>query len=930
MTQFNDRDGTVNVNDSRVAAPVTGTNNGTIINNTYTTPPATDSVAVALEALAALPLDAVPSPRADLPQTSRIPFESSPHFVGREAELKALARAIGQPQPTVVVPAVTTGLGGIGKTSLVTEFAYRYGIYFQGGVFWIDCSIADQVANQIAACALALQMNPTGLSLDEQVQRVMVAWQSPMPRLLIFDNCEDRTILDRWKPKFGGCRMLVTSRSDQWPTLTQIRLGLLEPHESRALLQTLCSRLTDQEADQIATDLGHLPLALHLAGSYLHSYPHQSVIQYRDDLTIAHRSLKGRGALPSPTQHELDVEATFMVSMKQLDPNMSIDSLALTMLDGAAWCAPSVPLPRDLILSFVPDGTDDDDAVDALRRLQALGLLEGIETVVLHRLLAQVVQTRMGWPETMIEVESRLHTIVARVQEQWNLRDMLPLEPHLRHLVMRSIHRHDDRIAGLVMCLGVFEQRQGRYGEAYRLFEQALTIRETVLGIWHPDTATSINNLAETLYYQGRYSEAQVLFEQSLTVRESILGSDHSDTTMSLHNLAVGLNQQGRYSEAQALYERVLAVREVILGLAHPDTALSINNLAMVLERQGRYAEAQVLSERALAIQESILGENNPNTALNISNLAIVVERQGRYAEAQGLYERALAIQESVLGMDHPDTATTMNNLAGVFSRQGQYEKAQVLYERALTINEWMLGENHPTTALLVNNLGGMFEHQGHYEKALPLFERALAVQESVLGDHLDTAKTMNNLASVLWEQGRYEETQILYERALKINESVLGSDHPDTADSIHRLGIVLAQQKRYREAQRFLERALSIREVVLGSDHPDTADSIHNLAVVLERQGWYTKAQLLYEQALVVRESVLGTDHSDTMKTMESLAGVQEAQRQYGKALSLYERVFAIRKRVLGLTHPDTQSLQRDVGRVQRLHQNTKKKKRK
>ena len=42
-------------------------------------------------------------------------------------------------------------------------------------------------------------------------------------------------------------------------------------------------------------------------------------------------------------------------------------------------------------------------------------------------------------------------------------------------------------------------ESQGRYGEAQRLYERALAVREAVLGAEHPDTATSVNNLAVVL-----------------------------------------------------------------------------------------------------------------------------------------------------------------------------------------------------------------------------------------------------------------------------------------------------------------------------------------------------------------------------------------------------------------------------------------------
>ncbi|ABX07894.1 Tetratricopeptide TPR_2 repeat protein (plasmid) [Herpetosiphon aurantiacus DSM 785] len=531
--------GDMTINESGVSGVVVRDNYGSI-HQTIHQPQPIDPLPAALAALASMPLGYVPEPRADLPHPSRLPFEASPHFVGREEALKQLAQAIGSAQPAVVMPAVATGLGGIGKTSLVTEFAYRYGVYFYGGVFWLNCADPDQVASQIAACAVGLKLDTTGMALDEQVQRVLNVWKSPMPRLLIFDNCEDRVLLKRWKPTVGGCRVLVTSRSNQWPTLTQIQLGVLSPVESRALLQSLYSDLTDADADLIAEDLGHLPLALHLAGSYLHTY-RPTITAYRAALSIAHESLHGYGAFDSPTEHEQNVDATFMLSFNQLDPDNTIDALALGMLDGAAWCAPGVPIPRELVLTFMPDETTHTARVDALRRLQQLGLLDGTDAVVLHRLLAQVVQAHLGSSETLAVVEDRIGAAASRANGTGVPRSMLPLAPHLRYATMRALDRGDAQAARLANSLGFYEDLRGAYAAAEELHERALAVREAVLGAEHPDTATSVNNLAVVLKRQGRYAEAQRLFERALAIREAVLGAEHPATATSVNNLAVVL-----------------------------------------------------------------------------------------------------------------------------------------------------------------------------------------------------------------------------------------------------------------------------------------------------------------------------------------------------------------------------------------------------
>jgi tetratricopeptide (TPR) repeat protein len=51
-----------------------------------------------------------------------------------------------------------------------------------------------------------------------------------------------------------------------------------------------------------------------------------------------------------------------------------------------------------------------------------------------------------------------------------------------------------------------------------------------VLGPQHPDTASSLNNLALLLKTQGDYAAARPLFERALAIFENVLGTDHPNT----------------------------------------------------------------------------------------------------------------------------------------------------------------------------------------------------------------------------------------------------------------------------------------------------------------------------------------------------------------------------------------------------------------
>jgi hypothetical protein len=166
-----------------------------------------------LDALIAAEL-AEPGP---LPASSILPYQRNVDFVGRESDLLQIAASLGQVaedgRPQVVA---LSGIGGLGKTQTAVEFSYRYGRYFPGGVFWLNFAEAETVADEVAAVGsergLRLFGETEQLTLADRLGRVQRAWQEPIARLLILDNCEDEALLARWLPVTGGCRVLATSR----------------------------------------------------------------------------------------------------------------------------------------------------------------------------------------------------------------------------------------------------------------------------------------------------------------------------------------------------------------------------------------------------------------------------------------------------------------------------------------------------------------------------------------------------------------------------------------------------------------------------------------------------------------------------------------------------------------------------------------------
>ncbi len=89
-----------------------------------------------------------------LPARSVLPHHYNAVFIGRSTELLWLAERLlpGRPDNNRIVRTVAvTGMGGLGKTQLAVEYAYRYGRYYPGGVYWIGFADGESVPEGIAA-----------------------------------------------------------------------------------------------------------------------------------------------------------------------------------------------------------------------------------------------------------------------------------------------------------------------------------------------------------------------------------------------------------------------------------------------------------------------------------------------------------------------------------------------------------------------------------------------------------------------------------------------------------------------------------------------------------------------------------------------------------------------------------------------------------
>jgi tetratricopeptide (TPR) repeat protein len=730
-----------------------------------------------------------------LPRIWNVPARN-PNFTGRDHELAQLASGLAA--GSMVTVQAVHGMGGIGKTQLATEYAHLYATNYDL-VWWITAEEPAAIPDQFAALAVKLGLD-VAADPEALAAQVNEALRETPGWLMIFDNAGTVRGIAPWLPSGpvpGGTlgHVITTTRRGGFAALGRVQdLNVIGRDDGVRLLRGRVPDLDQQTGEQIAEELGRLPLALEQAAAYL-DQTGMPAAEYLDLLRRRAADLYARGQVTGRP----DTIATLWDL--NLDTIGGAHPATVELLSLCAWLAPE-PVPLDLftahpgqlpgLLTAVaadPLAFTDTVAVavdySLAKRTQA-----GLQ---LHRLVQAAIRARPSPPPA-----SR-HSPPARNG------DPLPIVLSLLRAdaPQRILEEPDGWPRWAMLLPHVLAATSYLDDSASELGQQALA-----------DGAWLLQRAGTYLHVHGQLAEARNLVTAALTIYEAINGPDHPEVADCLTMLAAILRGLGDAAAARPLAERALAITEAAYGPDHPDVAIRLNTLAAILRGLGDAAAARLVQLRALVITEAAYGPDHPSVASCLNTLAAILRSLGDAAGARPLAERALAITEATYGPDHPDVAMCLTTLAAILRGLGNAAGARPLAERALAITEATYGPDHPDIAFRLNNLAAILRDLGDVEGARPLAERAVAITETAYGpDHLQVTIDLNNLIAILRGLGDAAGARPLAERSLAITEATYGPGHPNVAPRLNTLAAILQDLGDAAGAKLVEERALAITQ---------------------------------------------------------------------------------------------------------------------
>jgi serine/threonine protein kinase len=400
---------------------------------------------------------------------------------------------------------------------------------------------------------------------------------------------------------------------------------------------------------------------------------------------------------------------------------------------------------------------------------------------------------------------------------------------------------------------------------ALPLFEETLKLHKAKLGPEHPDTLTSMNNLAAAYHYAGKSDLALPLFEEALKLRKAKLGPEHPDTLTTMYSLALAYQSAGKPERALPLAEETLKLRTAKLGPEHPDTLAAMNNLASAYRAAGKLDLALPLFEKTLRLCKAKLGPDHALTLACMTDLALWYQAAGKLDQALPLLEQTLMLMEAKLGPEHPDTLRSMWSLAWTYRDAGKPDRSLPLFEEALKLRKAKLGPEHPATLFTMNILAQAYQEAGRLDLSLPLFEETVKLRKAMSGpENPDTIKSIEYAAmaylAAAARQAWLSQDQEFADTCRRALAFAAGTKDPLVADRIAKACSLRPSADRARQ-----DAALAVARsaVQLGAKHALLVYFKMVLGMAEYRSGHFAEADTVLAAAMTegdARSYVPGT----------------------------------------------------------------------
>ncbi|KAH7111755.1 pfs domain-containing protein [Dendryphion nanum] len=579
-------------------------------------------------------------------------------FADRLQDTQALERELlPQRQASRRRTMVVHGLGGMGKTQLVADFARRYRDSFSA-VLWLDGSSESSLKQSLAACASRIPQGQVpeasrkytagqGGDVDAVVKDVLdwLAIPDNSDWLLVVDNIdrderrreEDTEAYDigHYLPGAEHGAVLLTTRLPHLGQLgAQREARKVDSDHARAIFEAWYGKPVGQEGDELLALLDGLPLALAQAAAYMsenvtgfETYTRLYKEQWRELMELQ----DGRKA-PLRNYTNGSVATTWMISFAAVRSRSEAAANLLLLwahLDNRSlWYGLLAAASRRSAIAAEQTSTwigeiahKEMEFIKAIAVLRSYSLVEDMEDQtgyathpVVHQWALHIQDENQRAGLSWVAVTAvGLAVPMSDTKKYWETQArLLPHAGACEVTIKRSIgdrleeQKEVDVLLWAMHGLGILYTDQGKLDKAEEMYQRALRGYEKAWGPEHTSTLDTVNNLGLLYAYLGKLDKAEEMYQRALRGYEKALSLEHISTYVpALNNMwamASLSSRKGHAEDARIQYSKALLGYEKVLGKDH-QTCWTLRDIIAALGAESGKTSAGI--EKAVASENA-------------------------------------------------------------------------------------------------------------------------------------------------------------------------------------------------------------------------------------------------------------------------------------------------------------------------------------
>ncbi|KAJ6178143.1 hypothetical protein N7519_008604 [Penicillium mononematosum] len=890
--------------------------------------------------------------------TLQLPFLRNDRFTGRTDLLLHAHRYFKEEcTPSQQCVFALHGPGGIGKTQIAVEYAYRYMDSYTS-VFWIDGSSVPAIRRSFAHAADQVMshfrkthtndteykkfaesfggeilVDDTGSGIEKVSQAVRgtldwLAQQENHQWLLIFDNVDDLDSFDirNHIPRVPFGSILLTSRrkdiSGYWKSIPVGEMGKEEGKTLFAKSSGFYGKVEDTVAEELLDLLGYFPLAIEQAGAY---------ISAQQNFLPDHPEQFTRAVQKYIEQYHVNAERLLAHRRPQSIWDYRNDTILTTWEVSLQAIQRSTPEAAELLFlcGFLSNNDIFEDMLSDDVHLQTNrphihAALENARSFLTKA--PTLASMDLQYPPAYATPPHRL-SFIYETPQWWYLWLLGQLQE--AGLFFKSLYREDEQLEDdpwLLTYKLTIALRDYNLQAAAQLFRWELSEIYMRLHPMHPRSLSVAGDLAWALYNLRHFDESRRWYEWILAARQRVLGHSHYATMGALIGLAA-LYEEGRNFD-KALELRLVAYegRVARLGQANVLTQNAAKAVADQLFNLERYEEADQWYRTVLKAEVEMYGLKHErvlrlvrNYLANFASKALP-DKKAQWAKTE------FQTLNSTLGSAHKETVDSAHRMAMVYYENNQYEQALVWMFMTFDTRNRTLGLYHNDTVASMHSIWIVLNHLSRVDESLEWNFMVYEARSRTLGPYdEDALESANNMGAMYADQLQFDKALEWFSITFEGRNRTLGLDHEDTLWSARSIGYAYERQSQFDKAlewsvglvyhlQSRFDKALEWEFIVyegrnrtLGPDGYHTLQSIHDIGVIYDSQSQFDKAIQWYSVAFEGQNRTLGPDAQETLWCASNIGKAYKAQSQFENALKWHSLAFEGRIIALGPGHKHT-----------------------